>query len=173
MILKITRYSDLDERKLMDVYAESNYENTDYFFPEETDKAVAVRKVEEGFCGFLKAEFFAHNENAYWVLEENGIWVCALRLNLIEKGLYYLEALETKPDSRKQGYATKLLSGVIEKLRLDGPFRICDCISKKNIASIRTHEKCGFRIVSDKGFDYLQNEADDHDYGLEFASAEQ
>ena len=168
MILKITRYCDLDERKLMDVYAESNYENTDYFFPEETDKAVAVRKVEEGFCGFLKDEFFAHDENAYWVLEENGIWVSALRLNLIEKGLYYLEALETKPDYRKQGYATKLLSGVIEKLRSDGPFRICDCISKKNIASIRTHEKCGFRIVSDKGFDYLQNEADDHDFGLEF-----
>lgn len=169
MILKITRYCDLDERKLMDVYAESNYENTDYFFPEETDKAVAVRKVEEGFCGFLKDEFFSRDGNAYWVLEENGIWVCALRLNLIENGLYYLEALETKPDCRKQGYATKLMNDVIEKLKSEGSFRICDCISKKNIASIRTHEKCGFRIVSDKGFDYLRNEADDYDYGLEFS----
>lgn len=169
MILRITRYCDLNERKLMDVYSESNFENTDYFFPNETDKAVAVRKVEEGFCGFLKDEFYANAGNAYWILEENGIWVCALRLNLIEKGLYYLEALETKPDCRKQGYATKLMNGVIETLKSDGSFRICDCISKKNVASIRTHEKCGFRIVSDKGFDYLQNEADDHDYGLEFS----
>ena len=169
MILRITRYCDLNERKLMDVYSESNFENTDYFFPDETDKAVAVRKVEEGFCSFLKEEFFSNAGNDYWVLEENGIWVCALRLNLIEKGLYYLEALETKPDCRKQGYATKLMNGVLSKLKSEGSFRICDCISKKNIASIRTHEKCGFRIVSDKGFDYLQNEADDHDYGLEFS----
>ena len=169
MILQITRYCDLDERKLMDVYAESNFENTDYFFPDETDKAVAVRKVEEGFCGFLKDEFYANAGNAYWVLEENGIWICALRLNLIEKGFYYLEALETKPDCRKQGYATKLMNGVIEELKSEGSFRICDCISKKNIASIRTHEKCGFRIVSDKGFDYLRNEADDYDFGLEFS----
>ena len=168
MILQITRYCDLNKRKLMDVYAESNYENTDYFFPDETDKALAVRKVEEGFCGFLKDEFFANAGNAYWVLEENGIWVCSLRLNLIEKGFYYLEALETKPDCRKQGYATKLMNGVIEALKSEGPFRICDCISKKNTASIRTHKKCGFRIVSDKGFDYLRDEADDYDYGLEF-----
>ena len=170
MLLRINRYEELDVRKLMDVYAESNFENTDYFFPDETDKALAVRKVEEGFCGFLKDEFFANAGNAYWVLEENGSWVRALRLNLIEKGLYYIEALETKPDFRKQGYATKLMNGVIEKLKSEGSFlRIYDCISKKNIASIRTHEKCGFRIVTDKGFDYLQNEADDHDYGLEFS----
>ena len=31
MLLKLTRYEDVDERRLMDVYAESNFENTDYF----------------------------------------------------------------------------------------------------------------------------------------------
>ena len=44
MLRKITRYEDLDTRALMDVYAESNFENTDYFFPNDTDKAEAVRK---------------------------------------------------------------------------------------------------------------------------------
>ena len=169
MILKITSYCNLDERKLMDVYAESNFENTDYFFPDETDKDVAVRKVEEGFCTFLKEEFFSREGNAYWILEENGVWVSALRLNSINDGLYYLEALETKPDCRKLGYGTKLLKSVIEELGKAGPFCICDCVSKKNTASVRTHEKCRFRIVSDKGFDYLQNEADDHDYGFEYS----
>ena len=32
MLIKITDYREMDPRKLMDVYSESNYENTDYFF---------------------------------------------------------------------------------------------------------------------------------------------
>ena len=168
MIKRIEKYSDLDERKLMDIYAESNYENTDYFFPDEKDKAVAVRQVEQGFCGFLKDEFYANEGNEYWILDENGIWVSALRLSLIENGLYYLEALETSPKCRKHGYATTLLGGVLEELKKQGPFRICDCISKRNTASLRVHEKCGFKIVSDEGFDYLQNESCDKDFGLEY-----
>ena len=35
MLLKITDGQALDERKLMDVYAESNLENTDFFCPED------------------------------------------------------------------------------------------------------------------------------------------
>ena len=169
MLLRASNYSDLDERKLMDIYAESNYENTDYFFPDEKDKAVAVRQVEQGFCDFLRNEFYANEGNECWVLDEDGVWVSALRLSLIEKGLYYLEALETAPACRKHGYATILLEGVIEELKKEGSFRICDCISKKNAASLRVHEKCGFRIVSDEGFDYLQNEANAGYFGLEYS----
>ena len=168
MLLRISRFDDLDERKLMDIYSESNFENTDYFFPDMRDKKEAVRKVEEGFLGFLKDEFFSQSGSEYWVLESDGVWVSALRLSRIEKGLYYLEALETRPDCRRQGHAACLLDGVIDELKKAGPFRICDCISKRNIASIRTHEKCGFSIGSEAGYDYLLNESDDHDYGLEY-----
>ena len=168
MLLRISRFDDLDERKLMDIYSESNFENTDYFFPEMRDKKEAVRKVEEGFLGFLKDEFFSQSGSEYWVLESDGVWVSALRLSRIEDGLYYLEALETRPDCRRQGHAARLLDGVIDELKKAGPFRICDCISKRNTASIRTHEKCGFSIVSEAGYDYLLNESDDHDYGLEY-----
>ena len=38
----ITSYAQLDGQKLMAVYAESNLENTDCFFPDLTDKALAV-----------------------------------------------------------------------------------------------------------------------------------
>ena len=168
MLLRISRFDDLDERKLMDIYSESNFENTDYFFPDMRDKKEAVRKVEEGFLGFLKDEFFSQSGSEYWVLESDGVWVSALRLSRIEKGLYYLEALETRPDCRRQGHAARLLDGVIDELKKAGPFRICDCISKRNTASIKTHEKCGFSIVSEAGYDYLLNESDDHDYGLEY-----
>jgi ribosomal protein S18 acetylase RimI-like enzyme len=171
MLIKATNYSDLDPEKLMAVYAESNYENTDYFFPDEADKEAAVRKVEAGFLDFLQNEFFVQAEAAYWILEKNGVWVSALRTCQIQEGLYYLEALETRPDQRRQGTASSLLAGVTEALKKDGPFRLCDCVGKKNTASLKTHEKCGFQIVSEAGFDHLRQEADDHDFGLEYRSS--
>lgn len=168
MILRITNYTDLEERKLMDIYAESNFENTDYFYPDETDKEVAVSKVESGFLDFLRDEFFKQTKATYWVFAENGEWISALRTCEIQAGLFYLEALETKPDYRKNGYGSFLLSGVLEAMKADGSFRLCDCVSKKNTASLKTHEKCGFQIVSEEGYDYLHEEADDYDFGLEY-----
>ena len=168
MLIKISEYQNLDARKLMDIYSESNYENTDYFYPGEADKDAAVRKVEDGFLDFLKNDFFGHAGACCWILEEDGIWVSALRISQIQSGLYYLEALETRPDRRGKGYASLLLSGVVDALKKDGPFRLCDCVSKKNTASLKTHEKCGFQIVSEEGYDYLQGEANDLDFGLEY-----
>lgn len=168
MMITITRYEDLDAAKLMRIYAESNYENTAYFYPEETDKDTAMRKVEEGFLNFLKNDFFTQSGASLCVLVENGVWISALRLNRIETGLYFLEALETRADQRGKGYASVLLNDVIESLKKEGPFRLCDCVSKSNAASLRTHEKCGFRIVSDAGYDYLSKEADGRDFGLEY-----
>ena len=169
MLRKITEYQNVDTRKLMEVYSESNLENTDYFFPDEPDKKAAVQKVEEGFLDFLKNDFFNQADAAYWILEINGVYVSALRTCMIREGLYYLEALETRPDSRRNGYGTLLLSGVAASLKEKGPFRLCSCVSKKNTASLKTHEKSGFRIVSEKGYDYLNGEADDHDFGLEYS----
>lgn len=168
MIVKISDYRKIDQRKLMDVYSESNLENTDYFYPDETNKEAAVSKVEAGFLCFLKDDFFRYAEAAYWVLEEDGVWISALRTCETQPGLYYLEALETRPDHRQRGYGAFLLSGVLEEMKANGPFRLCDCVGKKNTASLKTHEKCGFRIVSDKGYDYLHEETDDHDFGLEY-----
>ena len=164
MLLKITDGQALDERKLMDVYAESNLENTDFFCPEEPDKEAAVRMVESGFLDFLKNEFFKEPQAVCWVLEEDGVWVSALRICRIPEGPYYLEALETRPDRRRQGYGVRLLSEVLDAMKAEGPFRLCDCVGKKNAASLKAHEKCGFR----QGYDYLHREADDRDFGLEY-----
>ena len=163
-----TSYADLDGPRLMEVYAESNRENTDYFFPELQDKALAVRKVEEGFLTFLRDEFFAGSGPAYCVWEEAGEWVSALRLNEVEPGLYYLEALETRPGYRRQGYAARLLREVTKHLKAEGPFRLCDCVDKQNEPSVRTHLACGFTIVSEAGHDYLRNTDDPGDYGFEY-----
>ena len=38
MLRKIESFGDLDGRKLMDVYAEGNEENAEYFHPDEPDR---------------------------------------------------------------------------------------------------------------------------------------
>ena len=169
MLIKITSFDALDTRKLMDVYAESNLLNTDYFYPEMQDKAEAVRRVEEGFLAFLRDEFFKADGSAYWVLIEDGEWVAACRTSRIEPGFYYLEALETRPDERRKGYAVRLLNELTAALKADGPFRFCDCVGKKNLASVKTHVKAGFFVASDPGFDFLQKETDPRDYGFAYA----
>ena len=168
MLRRFDCFSQLDAGKLMGVYAESNFENTDYFFPELTDKAEAVRKVEEGFLTYLELDFFRSPGPSYWVLEEAGQWVSALRLNELKPGFYYLEALETRPDARRRGCGARLLTGVLEALKEKGPFILCDCVGKRNEASLRTHLKCGFEIVSEEGYDYVNEEADSRVYGLRY-----
>ncbi len=168
MLHRFDRFSDLDPRKLMDIYAEGNLENTDYFFPELTDKAEAVKKVEENFLKYLERDFFHTPNPSYWVLEEDGRWVSALRLNELKPGFYYLEALETRPDCRRKGCSFRLLTEVIEALKKQGHFEIHDCVGKKNKASLRTHQKCGFQIVAEDGYDYLSQEASVFVHGLAY-----
>ena len=168
MLLRFDRFSDLDPRKLMDIYAEGNLENTDYFYPEIKDKAEAVRKVEADFLKYLERDFFHTPGPSLWVLEAEGRWVSALRLNELKPGFYYLEALETRPDCRRRGYSSRLLTEVIETLKKQGPFQICDCVGKRNNASLRTHRKCGFQIVSEDGYDYLSQETSVFVHGLAY-----
>lgn len=168
MLHRIERYTELDRNKLMNLYAEGNLENAGYFYP-EMDREAGTKKVENEFLAFLRDEFMPKPENTYWVLEEKGVWISALRLTELSGRLFYLEALETHTDYRRMGYATKLLKEVTNTLKQEGPFRICDCVSKRNTESIKTHEKAGFRIVSEQGYDYLAKEADDRDYGFEYA----
>ena len=168
MLHRFDRFSQLDAGKLMGVYAESNLENTDYFFPDIQDKDEAVRKVEEGLLSYLELDFFQSINPSYWILEESGQWVSALRLNELKPGFYYLEALETRPDARRKGCGARLLTEVLEALKAKGPFILCDCVGKRNEASLRTHMKCGFEIVSEEGYDYLNDEADSRVYGLRY-----
>ena len=171
MLIKITSYDGIDSRKLMNLYAESNIENVDYFYPNMADKTAALALVEEGFLNYLKTDFFVRPNATYYILEEEGNWVSALRISLVENSecrRYYMEALETHPSSRHKGYASRLLVEVIATLKHGGSFILCDCVSKHNEPSFKTHLKCGFKIATNEGFDYLQNETDLHSYGMEY-----
>lgn len=166
MLFKITNYDQLDTAALMAVYAGSNLENAEEMFP-ELEREAGVRKVEEGFLDFLKNDFFAKDNNTYFVLEEGGEWFAALRISELPDRLFYLEALETRPDARRRGYAAKLINAVIAELSKGGPFRLRDCVDKMNIPSVKTHEKSGFSITGD-GYDFLSGETKDWEYSMEY-----
>lgn len=165
MLLNIKSCDGLDERRLMDLYCEGNIENAEELYPDE-DRALAVRRVEDGFLDFLKNKFFAAEGSEYFVLAEDGEWVSALRTSRIRDDLYYMEALETRPDMRKRGFAKKLLVEVLDELKQRGPFELYCCVSKKNEPSIRTHLAAGFSIVSENGYSYLQDETNEYAYGV-------
>lgn len=168
MILRIEKYGDIDQRRLMDLYSESNLENTDYFYPDIEDKAWAVGKVEEGFLDFLENEFYVKEGSVYWILEEDGVWLSALRTTELEGRTFYIEALETHPDHRRQGYAAKLIEGVIGELKKGGGFRLRSCVDKENAPSIAAHLHCGFKIADETGSDLLFGESRDWEYSFEY-----
>ncbi|MBR3298874.1 MAG: GNAT family N-acetyltransferase [Clostridia bacterium] len=165
MFLIIKSFEELDGRRLMDLYSEGNIENAEELYPDE-DRAQAVRKVEESFLDFLKNKFFAAEGSEYFILVENGEWVSALRTSRIRDELYYMEALETRPDMRQRSFAKKLLLEVLGELKKRGRFELYCCVSKKNEPSIRTHLAAGFAIVSENGYSYLQNSTNERTYGL-------
>ena len=168
MILTIRSFEALDGARLMTLYRESNEENIDYFFPGAEDRAQALRQVEQGFLDYLQKDFFSVPGSEYRVLVEYGVWLSALRLYPVREGLYYMEALETDPARRREGCAARLLEGVIAELKARVPFRLCDCVGVNNLPSLRTHERCGFRIVGEPGWDWLRDAPDEGTYGMEY-----
>lgn len=116
---RVTELGACEFRKLMDIYAEGNRENAEYFYP-ELPLTEGVAKEEKKFAEMLRKSFLTRPENELYVWEAEGQWVAALRLTKLE-GFYYLEALETKPDRRKRGYGKALLEALCRELAVRGP----------------------------------------------------
>lgn len=135
--------SELDFKKLMEIYIEGNIENAADMFP-EASKEEGIKLAEDSFYKYLKDDFFAQENVLYAIWEENGEYISALRLEPYFDGLL-LEALETKPSHRQRGYAVKLIDAAKEITSE----KIYAHISKRNVPSLKTHEKCGFERISE------------------------
>lgn len=79
----------------------------------------AAGLAEEDFREYLSQVFFAAEGAAYFILEEAGRYVSALRLEPYEDGLL-LEALETAPEERRKGYAAHLICETAAHLKKRG-----------------------------------------------------
>ena len=144
MLIRFDSLKELDFSKLMAVYREGNRENGEIKYPYLSEELATVR-AEDDFYDYLRSDFFAHPGGSYWVWEENGCYISALRLEPFEDG-YLLEALETDPSYRKMGYAKKLVCAVLEQLPNTV---IYSHVHKRTKASLTTHHACGFIVDKD------------------------
>ena len=81
-----------------------------------------------------------------WVVD--GSYKSALRIEPYRDGLL-LHALETAPEARGQGCAYALIGATMEYLQSLNFKTVYSHIDKRNKASLRLHEKCGFLPFSD------------------------
>lgn len=135
---------ELDFRRLMSVYEEGNLENAADRYP-HLPQLQGLMQAEQDFYQYLREIFFPTEGAVYAVWEEAGAYVSALRLEPYRDGLL-LSALETAPAYRRQGYAKKLVTAVLDQLPDKS---IYSHVSKRNTPSLRTHISCGFQKISD------------------------
>ena len=143
MLILVNKLSGLSFSRLMEIYAEGNEENGRELWPNLTDNERILR-AEQAFYQYLNEDFFKTEGAVYAIWQEKDAYVSALRLEPYQDGLL-LEALETAPEYRKRGYACRLVEAV--KKEFSG--KIYSHVGKRNAASLRTHQKCGFQRVLD------------------------
>ena len=163
MLVVAKNMRELSFGKLMDVYQEGNLENGQECWPEEpTGRQIAL--AEEDFYNYLQQVFFKTAGAVYLIWEEKGRYISALRLEPYRDGLL-LAALETHPLMRKRGFAEKLVKAAPEYA---GDTAVYSHVSKKNIASLRTHEKCGFEKFLDYAV-YADGSVNNRSYTLRYS----
>lgn len=160
MLLVFEKLRDMSFSKLMAVYEEGNAENAAEFWP-DMEKGQGLLRAEQEFYQYLREIFFPTEQARYYVWEERGAYLSALRLEPYRDGML-LEALETHPAYRRMGYAARLIRAVQEACP---NVKIYSHVGKRNTASLNTHEKCGFRRISDQAV-YADGSVNSRSYTL-------
>ena len=147
MLKIIESLSEIDFRQLMDVYEEDNRNSGKEHYPDSPEN-LQMLYAEQDFYTYLEV-FFKDPSARYaaWVVD--GRYAAALRLERYNDGLL-LNALETAPALRCNGFATKLVLSVLDDLRCSGSGVLYSHVMKNNIPSLNVHRFCGFRIHSDQ-----------------------
>ena len=135
MLLIMKRLEELDFSALMDVYIEGNREKAEEYGDG------GLLQAEREFFDYLREDFFRQKDAFYAVWQVGAQYVSALRLEPYGDG-WLLEALETAPNHRKQGYAKALMAEVLDMM---GESAVYSQVSRRNEASLRTHYACGFQ----------------------------
>ena len=130
---------NLNFQMLMDVYAQSNRENAEIYFPQRSEPQ-GVAMVEQQFYTFLQEVFFKTRDSRYCVWLADGKYVSALRLEPYRDGLL-LEALETAPEQRHKGYGRRLMQAALGQIQGKPVY---SHVKKPIAASLALHMGCGF-----------------------------
>ena len=109
----------------------------------ERDRIGDARAVYEFFL-----DFFSQKDAfcAGWVTEDG---MCSvLRIQHYTDGVL-LTGVETAPLQRSRGHAYALICTVLAHLRQRGVRKVYSHVDRKNIPSLKLHEKCGFYKLRD------------------------
>ena len=107
-----------------------------------------ILESENSFISYLREDFFHQKGSFYALWVVSGQYKAALRMEPYNDGLL-LEALCTVPSERRKGYGYLLVAEVLKYLMIF-PYKVVySHIDKKNIASLKLHRKCGFRLFSE------------------------
>lgn len=133
--------------QLMVVYSESNHKKAseEYAY---LDGSQGILEAEQDHYAFLR-EFFRLPGAFLALWAPDGNYKAALRIEPYADG-FLIEGLETAPDSRRQGYGTKLLRQTLKYLSVKKADRVYSHIAKDNYPSLRVHEACGFLKIADQ-----------------------
>ena len=93
-------------------------------------------------------DFFAHAKGVMAIWRSDTGIQAVLRLERYGDG-HLLCSLETRPESRRKGFATMLVKAVLADLQ-EGSV-VYSHVKKDNTASMQLHFKCGFVKCSDMG----------------------
>lgn len=146
MLKVFLNIGQLDFRKLMDVYEETNRITGRTSYPKKPEN-LQMLFAEQDFYQYLEM-FFEDSEALCAVWDEECAYMAALRLEKYDDG-FIVTALEVPPVARRKGYATKLLRAVTCYAAEHSKTPIYSHIQKQNLASIATHKKCGFCLQAE------------------------
>lgn len=130
--------------QLFSLYSESMQDLLKSFSSAEEMKAA--------YTSFL-TEILSHPRQFILVEESNDVWVSGLRAIETASGSWFIEAVETKPETRRMGFGQALLRHTIDYLQtLDMTEVFCQ-IHKNNLKSQSLHRKCGFLPTDEPSID--------------------
>lgn len=147
MIVIAENMKQLDFSQLMDVYEQSNLLSS-MELDHRYSKHERLLQVEQDQYAYYQQEFFSQRGAFCAVWVEQGRYASALRMEPYEDGLL-LSGLETAPQLRGNGYATKLLKTTLAYLRENRKLNVYSHIHRKNSASLAVHKACGFYKIAD------------------------
>lgn len=166
MIQYFSTFNTIDSKQLMAVYTGSNEKGAQRTYPEEKDYKKRLDTYESAFIEFIRDDFLSLPHSTYAVYVENGIYFSAARLIRSNQNIVYLEALETNPLYRKQGYAKKLIMQLKIDLIRQGVRELRSNVSYSNEKSLSLHKACGFIIDQNPGYDYHYGAFEEGSYGM-------
>ncbi len=172
-LLCIERMEDLDFPKLMEIYRAGNLIAVPRVFPDEKDLEAGLRRLEEMFFAFYRDEFFRGPGNLCCVLTDGDLWASTVRLIPVpgRRNTWYAEALATKAELLRRGYASALYRELFLRLAQNGDFLLLGSVKRGNSASLALHRRCGFEICPPPAVSPLNGTVNPNAFGLRYRGA--